>query len=93
MMGLYRVRPDCLKIDRRIVAATADEHTGSGAHAVLKAIVEIGKALKTDSAASLIAMATGFWCRRMVSVHRWTMIWVIRDGLGRITSMIEHRSE
>ena len=48
VMALYRVRPDCLKIDRRIVAATATETADPGAPAVLKAVVEIGKAMNTE---------------------------------------------
>ncbi|MEW9920861.1 putative bifunctional diguanylate cyclase/phosphodiesterase [Marimonas sp. MJW-29] len=48
VMALYRVRPDCLKIDRRIVAPAADRRADSGAQAVLKAVVEIGKALETE---------------------------------------------
>ena len=47
-MGLYRVQPDCLKIDRRIVEAAASSGFEGPPEAVLRAVVEIGKALGTE---------------------------------------------
>ena len=48
VMGLYRVQPDCLKIDRRIVEAAASSGFEGPPEAVLRAVVEIGKALGTE---------------------------------------------
>ncbi len=48
VMGLYRVKPDCLKLDRRIVEAAADEAFGGAPESVLRAVIEIGKALGTE---------------------------------------------